>query len=132
MFCPKCRSEFEAGYTRCAACDADLVESLPVDEEDYRDHMTIFASDSCLHNNPSAIKEYADLGIESFIFSGYPHLEEAYRFAELVFPLLPQRLRDAVAAPLAGGPRGEVVGNLYVPQASASFAKLGFFIAVWL
>ncbi len=36
------------------------------------------------------IKEYTDLGIESFIFSGYPHLEEAYRFAELVFPLLPE------------------------------------------
>ena len=29
-----------------------------------------------------------------FIFSGYPHLEEAYRFAELVFPLLPRKLRD--------------------------------------
>ena len=34
------------------------------------------------------IREYVDLGIESFIFSGYPHLEESYRFAELVFPLL--------------------------------------------
>ncbi|MQR02294.1 FMNH2-dependent alkanesulfonate monooxygenase [Glaciimonas sp. GS1] len=34
------------------------------------------------------IHEYADLGIDSFIFSGYPHLEEAERFAELVFPLL--------------------------------------------
>jgi alkanesulfonate monooxygenase len=33
--------------------------------------------------------EYADLGIESFILSGYPHLEEAYRVAELLFPLLP-------------------------------------------
>lgn len=35
------------------------------------------------------ILEYADLGIDSFIFSGYPHLEEAYRVAELLFPLLP-------------------------------------------
>lgn len=35
------------------------------------------------------IAEYQALGIESFIFSGYPHLEEAYYFAELVFPLLP-------------------------------------------
>ena len=35
------------------------------------------------------IKEYQDLGIDTFILSGYPHLEEAYRFAELVFPLLP-------------------------------------------
>jgi alkanesulfonate monooxygenase len=34
------------------------------------------------------IREYQDLGIDTFILSGYPHLEEAYRFAELVFPLL--------------------------------------------
>ncbi len=33
--------------------------------------------------------EYAELGVESFIFSGYPHLEEAYRTAELLFPKLP-------------------------------------------
>jgi alkanesulfonate monooxygenase len=32
--------------------------------------------------------EYAGLGIDSFILSGYPHLEEAYRVAELLFPLL--------------------------------------------
>ena len=35
------------------------------------------------------MQEYAALGIETFILSGYPHLEEAYTFAELVFPLLP-------------------------------------------
>jgi alkanesulfonate monooxygenase len=35
------------------------------------------------------LREYADLGLDTFILSGYPHLEEAYRFAELVFPLLP-------------------------------------------
>ncbi|GMA61286.1 FMNH2-dependent alkanesulfonate monooxygenase [Alicyclobacillus fastidiosus] len=35
------------------------------------------------------MQEYADVGIETFVLSGYPHLEEAYRFAELVFPLLP-------------------------------------------
>ena len=35
------------------------------------------------------MKEYIALGIDTFIMSGYPHLEEAYRFAELVFPLLP-------------------------------------------
>ncbi|MBB5192131.1 alkanesulfonate monooxygenase [Silvimonas terrae] len=58
------------------------------------------------------IKEYADLGIESFIFSGYPHLEEAYRFAELVFPLLP--LSEQTRAPAKAnltGPFGEIVGN---------------------
>jgi alkanesulfonate monooxygenase len=35
------------------------------------------------------LMEYADLGVETFILSGYPHLEEAYRVAELLFPLLP-------------------------------------------
>jgi alkanesulfonate monooxygenase len=35
------------------------------------------------------ILEYSDLGIDTFILSGYPHLEEAYRVAELLFPLLP-------------------------------------------
>jgi alkanesulfonate monooxygenase len=34
------------------------------------------------------IKEYADLGIEEFILSGYPHLEEAYWFGEGVLPRL--------------------------------------------
>jgi alkanesulfonate monooxygenase len=34
------------------------------------------------------LREYQSLGISTFILSGYPHLEEAYRFAELVFPLL--------------------------------------------
>ncbi|BAY16312.1 aliphatic sulfonate monooxygenase [Anabaenopsis circularis NIES-21] len=33
--------------------------------------------------------EYQQLGIETFIFSGYPHLEEAYRTAELLFLHLP-------------------------------------------
>lgn len=34
------------------------------------------------------LQEYQDLGVDTFVLSGYPHLEEAVRFAELVFPLL--------------------------------------------
>ena len=34
------------------------------------------------------LKEYQDLGIDTVIGSGYPHLEEAYRVAELLFPEL--------------------------------------------
>ena len=40
------------------------------------------------------MKEYADLGIETFILSGYPHLEEAYTTAELLFPKLPIAQKD--------------------------------------
>jgi len=34
------------------------------------------------------LKEYQRLGVDTFVLSGYPHLEESIRFAELVFPLL--------------------------------------------
>jgi alkanesulfonate monooxygenase len=65
------------------------------------------------------MKEYADLGIETFILSGYPHLEEAYRFAELVFPLLGKTKAGALEQSLSG-PFGEVMANSLVPQASQS------------
>ncbi len=34
------------------------------------------------------LREYQAAGIDTIIASGYPHLDEAYRVAELVFPLL--------------------------------------------
>lgn len=34
------------------------------------------------------LKEYQDIGIDTVIASGYPHLEEAYRVSELLFPEL--------------------------------------------
>lgn len=37
------------------------------------------------------ITEYAAAGIDEFIFSGYPHLEELYWFGEGVVPILRQR-----------------------------------------
>ncbi len=61
------------------------------------------------------IKAYAALGLEYFVLSGYPHLEEAYRFAELVFPLLPLALREKLSAPQLTGPFGEIVANTFVP-----------------
>ncbi|MBS0342566.1 MAG: FMNH2-dependent alkanesulfonate monooxygenase [Proteobacteria bacterium] len=62
------------------------------------------------------IEEYAALGIDRFIFSGYPHLEEAYRFAELVFPLLSARTRERLAGAAQTGPFGEVVANVDAPS----------------
>ncbi|MGB6207369.1 LLM class flavin-dependent oxidoreductase [Mycobacterium sp.] len=37
------------------------------------------------------ITEYAELGLDHFILSGYPHLEEAYIFGEGVRPILARR-----------------------------------------
>lgn len=60
------------------------------------------------------MREYAELGVETFILSGYPHLEEAYQVAELLFPRLP------VAAPqdiLAAEPGGEIFSLLFASSA---------------
>lgn len=65
------------------------------------------------------IKAYADLGLEYFVLSGYPHLDEAHRFAELVFPLLPLDLREKLSAPALTGPFGEVIANHDAPKAAA-------------
>ncbi|OKH52543.1 alkanesulfonate monooxygenase, FMNH(2)-dependent [Calothrix sp. HK-06] len=62
------------------------------------------------------ILEYADLGIDSFIFSGYPHLEEAYRVAELLFPLLPLENLPEIEQQQVLSPFGEVVGNREFPK----------------
>jgi alkanesulfonate monooxygenase len=49
------------------------------------------------------IEEYAALGITEFIFSGYPHLEEAYWFGEGVRPEL--RRRGLLAPAVAPSPQ---------------------------
>ncbi|MEH2416369.1 FMNH2-dependent alkanesulfonate monooxygenase [Nostoc sp.] len=60
--------------------------------------------------------EYAALGIESFILSGYPHLEEAYRVAELLFPHLPLENLPAVEKQHVLSPFGEIVANEDFPK----------------
>jgi alkanesulfonate monooxygenase len=65
------------------------------------------------------MQEYADLGIETFILSGYPHLEESYRFAELVFPLLGKGKARSGETTLTG-PFGEVISNDILPKVSQS------------
>ncbi|NDZ65688.1 LLM class flavin-dependent oxidoreductase [Streptomyces cyaneofuscatus] len=62
------------------------------------------------------IREYHALGIDEFVLSGYPHLEEAYWFGEGVLPRLadaglwthpagPVRPAPATEIPFAGGAR---------------------------
>ncbi|AJG19879.1 FMNH2-dependent alkanesulfonate monooxygenase [Cupriavidus basilensis] len=70
------------------------------------------------HIVAARIKEYAALGIDTFVLSGYPHLEEAYRFAELVFPLLPRSVRDKLQGKVLSGPVGEVMATGIVPRAA--------------
>ncbi|MER9253225.1 FMNH2-dependent alkanesulfonate monooxygenase [Mesorhizobium sp. M0598] len=64
------------------------------------------------------IDEYRRIGIDTFILSGYPHLEEAYRFGELVLPQLPLD-HEISTRPTAVnmGPFGETVAGDHRPSA---------------
>src|SRR5580658_9797 len=54
-----------------------------------------FAEEQALVGDPKTLsrrfEEYLDIGIDTFVLSGYPGLEEAYYVAELLFPKLPIR-----------------------------------------
>jgi alkanesulfonate monooxygenase len=58
------------------------------------------------------IDEYRRIGADTFILSGYPHLEEAYRVAELLLPRLPLAHRLPKAEDLVNtGPFGEILAG---------------------
>jgi alkanesulfonate monooxygenase len=63
--------------------------------------------------------EYRDLGIETFILSGYPHLEEAYRVAELLFARLPLA-HDEHEHRGKMSFHGEIAANNLLPRAAAA------------
>lgn len=65
------------------------------------------------------MQEYADLGIDTFIFSGYPHLEESYRVAELLFPHLDIERPKLPEAAGYVSPFGEMVANDIIPKAAS-------------
>jgi alkanesulfonate monooxygenase len=69
-----------------------------------------------VENVVKRMKEYAELGIDSFIFSGYPHLEEAYRTAELLLPNLPLDHGDGGRSSNADFSPGEVIANDFKPS----------------
>ncbi|MFK3661763.1 FMNH2-dependent alkanesulfonate monooxygenase [Scandinavium sp. NPDC088450] len=61
------------------------------------------------------INEYAALGIDSFVLSGYPHLEEAWKVGELLFPHLDVAIPE-VPQPPALQIQGEAVANEFIPR----------------
>jgi len=74
------------------------------------------------HQVAARMREYMEAGVDRFILSGYPHLEECYRFAELVFPLLPLRATTGTNRPPPpnSGPFGELIANTIAPARAAT------------
>lgn len=68
--------------------------------------------------------EYAAVGVDTFILSGYPHLEEAYRVSELLFPRLPLRHSYRASSGQANmGPFGETLPTRPKPDPSERLAS---------
>ena len=57
------------------------------------------------------LREYQDIGIDTLIASGYPHLEEAYRVAELLFPELGIDSGATTVNPNSEFPQARVFGG---------------------
>jgi len=66
------------------------------------------------------LREYEQLGIDTFILSGYPHLEEAYRVAELLFPHLKLEENGHQYDPSKFQFAGELVGHEIIPTESVA------------
>ena len=62
------------------------------------------------------LKEYQDIGADTFVLSGYPHLEESYRFAELVFPHIGLKAKPKLESSNLISPFGEMVANAHLPD----------------
>ena len=74
------------------------------------------------------IEEYHALGIDEFILSGYPHLEEAYWFGEGVLPVL--RRRGLLAEPRERRPGVIRIGRISASERNTSPDQTKF--AYWV
>jgi alkanesulfonate monooxygenase len=87
------------------------VDDLPRDARAFEVYPGLWGGIGLIRNGPGTtivgspdtvlrmIREYEAAGIETMIFGGYPHIEEAYRFADLVLPLVqPEMAKTARVA----------------------------------
>ena len=66
MFCPRCRSEYRAGFTRCAHCEVELVAELPPAD---------------LYENPDAMaKALEGKDTQAILVGSHVDLAQAQRF----------------------------------------------------
>ena len=90
-----------ASYLKKAAVE------MPKDARAFEVHPNLWAGPGLIRigtgtaivGDPEAViatlREYEAAGADVFILGNYPHIEEAYRFADLVLPRLGQEKRPA-------------------------------------
>lgn len=89
MFCPRCRSEYRAGFARCGLCDVDLVDALPPEDA---------------FSSPEAMaRALADKELEALLVGSHVELSKAQRFLAA----------QHVASIIAGEPEQRAEGGLH-------------------
>ena len=92
MFCPKCKDEFRPGFTRCANCNVELVESLRAGAG-----VSPPVGQAAPASSPLSLVEYC----------GFVSLEDARRARDLLFG---ETIGSEIAirvSPAAGGEPAE-------------------------
>lgn len=68
-YCPECQSEYIESVSRCPSCELDLVDQLPVEEE----QATVYRSSELLEAN--LVRETLDAeGIDAMVLSHEEHV----------------------------------------------------------
>jgi len=70
MFCPHCKAEYRAGFTRCSDCDVALVESL--------DQTEIHSNNPALSGTPELLWSGTDAGIRRGIIDALEAAKISY------------------------------------------------------
>lgn len=108
MFCPACRSEYLPGITRCPQCDLDLVDELPLEDEELLSETLVeihrAAGNSRAHLIASVLKGSGiPVLVESTgLESPYPPLAVSQGVPLKVRASDAERAREVLRAALAG------------------------------
>ncbi len=89
MFCPKCKDEFRPGFTRCASCNVDLVESL---------------SGAAPASAPVGVAAPACSPLSLIEYCGFVSLEEGRRARDLLFA---ERILSEIAIRVSSVPAAD-------------------------
>jgi hypothetical protein len=117
-FCPKCTTEYRAGFTTCANCDEPLVESLPSPPEKHIENEPLaeiylapnqfLASDMKATLEAAGIPIIEQLGVSPMTYDGTDFSIKGYYSRLLTFASRSEEAKHIVADFLAAYERGEL------------------------
>ena len=114
MICPKCKSEYRAGFTQCADCGVALVERLPLAAVPTLDHSELVVAETYANELEAAVARTAldAAGIDSMLRSDdsggeAPAMQLSRGIQILVMPTDAEDARAVLASEVTDIPEAE-------------------------